>query len=236
MAIALAHAWKARNTTGATEGYVQVYGVTDPFENGVPIVAMVILQSATADVTAVRSKNGAAGYDTFTSAGAIQRISITGATMGVRFFYLTAPDDFGGGDGSYLRVVVDTSCNFVLAAAQFTGMDTAAMVDAVTVVASSTGTTLSVNLTTATANAMIIAYGQTEASPGPTAHADYTAITIPELGYNDGQFDVDAGAAGLRAVSMTCNDGTWGIAAMSFKAEGAPVTAIPVFMYHYMNH
>lgn len=107
------------------------------------------------------------------------------------------------------------------------GADTAGALD-VANTAVGTGTTASLSLSPATANACIVAMACGNGGD-LTQDTGYTLITLPNANwYHEAEYNLDVGAAGVKTVQMT-NAGmtAWSLAAMAFKVAGGAALPSP---------
>jgi hypothetical protein len=109
-------------------------------------------------------------------------------------------------------------------AAALAGGDTADIFDAEQW-ATGTGTALSVGITTAADGAALFAIASSDGGD-QSAGTGFTVITLVDVSwYDNGEYDLDAGSAGAKTVTMTAGSGQWGISAVALNAAAvsAPV-------------
>ena len=122
----------------------------------------------------------------------------------------------GSGDKTVTVVLSDSAAfSFAVTAWELSGNDASPYDNSTTATGSTTATT---SLTTTAANSAIFAVC-TSNSTKPSAGSDYIAEDGPNvLGFDNCEYDLDAGAAGSKTVDFGGSLGSWGIHAIAIKA------------------
>jgi len=190
--------------------------------NGV-IVGVSMLDSTTVTVSSVTC-----GGESLTSTAAITRVTTgSGCAGSVQFWYLSGVTTGGSKTVTVtLSTATSTTDAFAFAVDGSISFDTGT-----DQLATGSGTSQSVSLTTSAANAIIVAVGLSGYANGDlTEGGAYTAIALTNWDGNfHGEYDLDAGAAGSKTADMsTAGSGPWAIKAAAFKSAGPAAYTLPL--------
>lgn len=119
-----------------------------------------------------------------------------------------------GGDKTITITFASSASNRVGFALELIGGDTANWFDT-SIAVTGFSANPSANITTSKNRECIVAWGASNASD-PTPGANYTNIPI-SISFQTGEYDLDAGSAGVVAVNFVAGNNTWVIKAAAFK-------------------
>ena len=122
----------------------------------------------------------------------------------------------------------------VVKAWRLTGVDTTTPIDAASVSATASTANPTVNITTASANAAIFSALNSQTGDPSDVQSGFTPEPMADIfWYNHGQYNVDVGAAGTKAVGYTLGAGQYVTSAIALKQAGGGGPAIPVLASNY---
>lgn len=207
-------------------------GVGPATSNGVGLTSLGVTINATTagrslvalcwfvDPTATLSSVSCSGESNLTLIGALQAGTIGGTRYGMQIAYLS--NNTGGGNKTVTMTLSESGNNLGICAIEYAGGDTSAWYDSAEAGGTGNSSTPSVNLTTNTDSALIVGL-EVNGSGDPTPGSGYTAITLPNIyWYEDGQYDLDVGAAGSKTFNFTLGGAAdWVLKCAAFKVPGA---------------
>ncbi len=133
-------------------------------------------------------------------------------------------NNVNGGDKT-ITVTADTQTYVDVMIIEYAGLDLASQPDNSTSATGNPGPA-TVNLTTTTAGALIVAGGVNDTTD-LTEGSDYTLLNMPNIVfYEETEDNLNAGAAGVKTVNFTGSVSSWGITAASFKAVASAATPV----------
>jgi hypothetical protein len=196
----------AGGVTSGTTIAVTLNGCT----SGRSLVALIIWTHATATISSVTCTS----ESNMTLIGSLQHQLINGAEYSLQIAYLS--NITASGNKTVTATFTASSAASTMAITEFIGGDTSAFYDTGSDAGADSNT---VSVTTSVANCLVIGMVASDAGSDPTPGTGYTAITALGNAYwwEEGQYDLDAGAAGAKTFDF---DAGGVIKAAAFKPSG----------------